>query len=176
MKALSFDDISLVPRFNNIGSRRDPDTSVQFGNLSLRIPVFSANMDTVTGADMAWAMLGQGGLGFLHRFCSIEDNVKIYQDATVVLGGPVPQVEAVVSLGVNEELDRFEALYEVGARYFCIDIAHGHSRAVGQLVKQIKEFSDDTFVVAGNVCHEAGAEYLASVGADAIKVFCPHRS
>jgi IMP dehydrogenase len=169
MKALSFDDISLVPRFNNIASRRDADTSVRFGNLYLRIPVFSANMDTITDVAMARRMRQLGGLGFLHRFCSIEDNIRLYKDATIVEIESIIQ-EAVVSLGVNEGLDRFHALYEVGARYFCIDIAHGHSRAVGQLIKQIKEFSDDTFVVAGNVCHEAGAEYLASVGADAIKI------
>ena len=53
MKALSFDDISLVPRYNNIASRKDVDTSVQFGKLKLDIPIFSSNMDTVTGPEMA---------------------------------------------------------------------------------------------------------------------------
>lgn len=76
MKALSFDDITLVPRYNNIASRKDVDTSVQFGAELLRIPVFSSNMDTVTGVTMALKMRELGGLGFLHRFSSIEDNVK----------------------------------------------------------------------------------------------------
>jgi IMP dehydrogenase len=126
---------------------------------------------------MAQTMWDLGGLGFLHRFCSIEDNVKLFQDATFEgLPENMPQVppysskRAVVSLGVNEGLDRFQALYEVGARYFCVDIAHGHSKEVGRLVRQIKEFSDDVFVVAGNVCTAEGAEYLVDKGADAIKV------
>lgn len=174
MKALSFDDISLVPRYNNIASRRDVDTSVQFGNVRLRIPVFSANMDTITGARMARAMHDHGGLGFLHRFCSIQDNIKLYQDSVLEwqnVNHPRKQeAEAVVSLGVNEELDRFEALYEAGARYFCVDIAHGHSRAVGRIVDQMRQAHDDTYIIAGNVCHAAGAEYLADKGAHAIKV------
>jgi len=185
MKALSFDDISLVPRYNNITSRRDVDTGVRFGDLDLKIPIFSSNMDTVTGTDMARTMYQLGGLGFLHRFCTVRQNVKLYQQATQTVHEKILSEypdkfqtfsnclhdhEAVVSLGVNEGLERFAALYEVGARYFCIDIAHGHSRAVGELITQIKEFSDDTFIVAGNVCHAAGAEYLADRGADAVKV------
>ena len=174
MKALSFDDISLVPRYNNIASRRDADTSVRFGDMVLQIPIMSANMDTITDVEMARTMRSLGGLGFLHRFCSIHDNTIMYQqasDSARMFDNERPMNrDAVVSLGVNEGLDRFHALYEVGARYFCIDIAHGHSRAVGQMIQQIKEFSDDTFVVAGNVCHAAGAEYLADKGADAVKV------
>jgi len=170
MKALSFDDISLVPRYNNITSRRDVDTSVQFGDLKLRIPVFSSNMDTVTDARMARRLHSLGGLGFLHRFCSIEDNAAMYYQARIAEPGNSHSPDAVVSLGVNEGLDRFHALYEVGARYFCVDIAHGHSQPVGRLVEQIKQFDSSVFVVAGNVCENAGASYLADKGADAIKV------
>lgn len=164
MKALSFDDISLVPRYNNIASRKDVSTNVQFGDLTLGIPVLSSNMDTITGLYMAAEIANEGGLGFLHRFMSIEDNAIMYDTLKT------REYEAVVSLGVNEGLDRFHALYEVGARYFCIDIAHGHSKSVGQMVQKIKDFSDDTFVIAGNVCHATGAEYLADKGADAVKV------
>jgi len=174
MKALSFDDISLVPRYNNIASRKDVDTSVRFGKLTLGAPILSANMDTITGVEMARTMRDTGGLGFLHRFCSIEENVELYTQAASNARAfdnerPMNR-EAVASLGVNEGLDRFHALHEVGARYFCIDIAHGHSKPVGRLIQQIKEFDDDVFVVAGNVCHAAGAEYLADKGADAVKV------
>jgi IMP dehydrogenase len=147
---------------------------VQFGKLKLDIPILSANMDTITGPEMARAMYQLGGIGFLHRFCSIEDNVGSYQQSfygpTSNSSSQPPICEAVVSLGVNEGLDRFHALYEVGARYFCVDIAHGHSKPVGHLIQQIKEFDDGVYVVAGNVCHATGAEYLADKGADAVKV------
>ena len=177
-KALSFDDISLVPRYNNSAGRKfdgeKQHTNVKFGDLTLSAPIFSSNMATVTGVEMARFMRHVGGLGFLHRFCSIEDNVELYTQAANnarVFDNERPMNrEAVVSLGVNEGLDRFHALYEVGARYFCIDIAHEHSRPVGQLIQQIKEFDENAFVVAGNVCESMGAGYLADKGADAIKV------
>jgi IMP dehydrogenase len=164
MKALSFDDISLVPRYNDIPSRNDVTTQVQFGDLTLAIPVFSANMDTITGSDMAREINFLGGFGFLHRFCSIEENIKMYSSVAAGSDG------AVISLGVNEGLDRFAALYEVGARYFCIDVAHGHSKAVGNMIKALKQARSDVFVIAGNVCTDTGAEYLAECGADAIKI------
>jgi len=174
MKALSFDDIQLVPRYNNIASRKDVNTSVQFGDLTLAAPIFSANMDTVTGSIMSRTMRARGGLGFLHRFCSIEDNVTMYEEAVAphrVIPNERPmRQEAVVSLGVNEGLDRFHALYEVGARYFCVDVAHGHSKPVGHMITAMKEFDSSVFIIGGNVCHATGAEYLADKGADAIKV------
>lgn len=174
MKALSFDDITLIPRFNDIKSRSDVDTSIKLGGLKCDIPVISSNMDTITGHKMAHQMRLMGGMGCLHRFCSIEDNIDMYYKATILeLGTIYPhreQFDCIVSIGVNEGLDRFQALYEVGARYFCIDVAHGHSRAVGHLIKQIREFSNDVYIIAGNVCTAEGAEYLADKGANAIKV------
>lgn len=175
MKALSFDDISLVPRYNNIASRRNVDTSVNFGGIHCSTPIFSSNMDTITGSDMAREMFRLGGLGFLHRFCSIEENVQLYRDSVFIQHNTRERKmsqcsEAVVSIGVNEGLDRFYALYESGARHFCIDIAHGHSDAVGSIIDQIKAARPDAFIVAGNVCTASGAEFLVDHGADAIKV------
>jgi IMP dehydrogenase len=178
MTALSYDDIALVPRFNNIPSRKKVDTSVQLGDLKLEIPLMSSNMDTITGVSMARAMYDLGGIGCLHRFCSIEDNVSMYREAvdgTVGDGdvlGPFycGDKHTIVSLGVNEGLDRFNILYEAGARYFCVDIAHGHSKAVGDMIKAMRASLRDVFIIAGNVCTPEGAEYLAEVGADAIKV------
>lgn len=170
MKALSFKDICLIPKYNDIPSRNDVDTSVQFGNLKLKIPVASANMDKITGAKMARKMYELGGIGFLHRFCSIEENILMYQRAVYDKSPNVKVAEAVVSLGVNEGLDRFSALYEVGARIFCVDIAHGHSKVMGKFVKQLRGSANDITIIAGNVCTYSGADYLSSCGADIIKI------
>lgn len=174
MKALSFDDITLVPNYSDLKSRKDVDTSVKFGNLTLKIPILSAAMDTITGHAMARKIYELGGLGFLHRFCSIEDNVKMYQDAILEWQNtslPRKQThEAVVSLGINEGMDRFHALYEVNARFFSIDVAHSHSKQVGKFIKQLKEFDESITLVAGSVCTYAGADYLSSCGADIIRV------
>ena len=74
--ALSYDDVLLAPRRSGIASRSDVDVSTRLSrNVRLAIPMVSANMDTVTGSDMAIAMARAGGIGFIHRFLSIEEQV-----------------------------------------------------------------------------------------------------
>lgn len=74
---LTFDDVLLVPQRSSIRSRGDVDTSTSLvPGIQLRIPVISSNMDTVTEARMAVAMAHAGGIGIIHRFMSIEDQVE----------------------------------------------------------------------------------------------------
>ena len=74
--ALTFDDVLLVPRRSRIRSRADVATRTQLTRrIALEIPVVSANMDTVTTAPMAIALAQLGGIGVLHRFLSVEDEV-----------------------------------------------------------------------------------------------------
>ena len=74
--ALTFDDVLLVPRRSRIRSRADVSTRTQLTRrIALEIPVVSANMDTVTTAPMAIALAQLGGIGVLHRFLSVEDEV-----------------------------------------------------------------------------------------------------
>jgi len=76
-KGLTFEDVLLVPRRSPIQSRRDVDTSTRLTDgIRLNIPVISANMDTVTEAKMAIAMARSGGIGILHRFMTIEQQVR----------------------------------------------------------------------------------------------------
>ncbi|MDD3284595.1 MAG: IMP dehydrogenase [Patescibacteria group bacterium] len=75
--ALTYDDVLIVPKKSFIKSRKDVDTSCKLSkNLKLNIPIISANMDTVTESRMAIAMAKLGGIGIIHRFCSIESQVK----------------------------------------------------------------------------------------------------
>src|SRR3990170_5863196 len=74
---LTFDDVLLVPKRSAIPSRSTVDTSTWLvPGIRLAIPIISANMDTVTEADMAIAMAHAGGIGILHRFMSIERQVE----------------------------------------------------------------------------------------------------
>jgi IMP dehydrogenase len=74
--ALSYDDVLLAPSKSTVRSRADIDVSTRFTrDLRLTVPVISANMDTVTEAEMAIAMARIGGIGIVHRFLTVDDQV-----------------------------------------------------------------------------------------------------
>lgn len=74
---LTYDDVLLVPKKSEIKSRQEVNTASKLSrNLSLKIPLVSANMDTVTESQMAMAMALAGGIGIIHRFCEIERQAK----------------------------------------------------------------------------------------------------
>lgn len=75
--ALTYDDVLLVPQYSDVASRRTLWTQTRLTRgIVLQAPILSANMDTVTESEMAIAMARQGGVGIIHRFMSIEDQVK----------------------------------------------------------------------------------------------------
>jgi IMP dehydrogenase len=76
-KGLTFDDVLLIPRRSSAASRQDTDTSARLtASIKMHIPIMSANMDTVTESRMAIAMARAGGIGILHRFMSVEAQVR----------------------------------------------------------------------------------------------------
>ncbi|WP_026939038.1 guanosine monophosphate reductase [Holophaga foetida] len=162
--AITFDDVLLIPAYNHHESRRLVDTSVtdKSGRLKLGLPVMTANMDTVTEDAMANFIGGKGGIGILHRFCSVEENLAMFRRCSH---------PTFISVGTAEgEMERVEALRDAGADYFCVDVAHGHARYVGKMVKRIRQMIPEACIMAGNVATYAGADYLASVKADIVKV------
>jgi IMP dehydrogenase len=122
-------------------------------------------MDTITGLAMADAISQFGGLGILHRFMSVEENLAEFKKLKE------PKVVG-ISIGIGEQgMERAEALVTAGAEIICVDVAHGHSKVVNQTVKELRaKFGENVCIIAGNVATYAGADYLAAAGADAIKV------
>ena len=162
-QAITFDDVLLIPAYNNFESRRVVSIAMsdRLQRLSLDLPVMSSNMDTITDSDMANFMQSKGGIGVLHRFMSITDNINAFQRC---------HGQVFVSVGCTEpELERAEALKQAGAHFFCIDVAHAHAKYVGKMLKQLRQLLPDACIMAGNVATYAGADYLASCGADIIK-------
>ncbi|WP_433052324.1 IMP dehydrogenase [Dactylosporangium sp. CS-033363] len=70
---LTFDDVLLLPGESDVVPSGVDTSSRVTRNITLRIPLVSSAMDTVTEARMAIAMARQGGIGTLHRNMSIED-------------------------------------------------------------------------------------------------------
>lgn len=292
MLGLTFDDVLLLPAESDvIPSQADTSTRLS-RNITLRIPLLSAAMDTVTESRMAIAMARQGGIGILQRNLSIEeqtrqaetvkrseagmvtDPVTCSPDDTLaevdalcsrfrISGVPVTDADGTLvgiitnrdmrfevdhtrpvrevmtkgplitaQVGVTAEAalgllrrhkveklplvdgagklrglitvkdfvkteqypnatkdpdgrllcgaaigvgtDAFQramSLVEAGVDILVVDTAHGHSRNVVEMVRNLKrELGDTVDVIGGNVATRAGAQALVEAGADAVKV------
>ncbi|MGO9160911.1 MAG: IMP dehydrogenase [Streptosporangiaceae bacterium] len=288
--ALTFDDVLLLPAYSALMPSEADTTARLTRRISLRVPLVSSAMDTVTEARMAVAMARQGGVGVLHRNMSVAEQaqqadvvkrseagmitnpVTCRPAATVadvdqlcaryrISGVPVtspdgilvgivtnrdirfvadhsrPVAEVMTSMplvtapegvaadealrllaankieklplvdqagrlrglitvkdfaksekfpsatkdsggrlvvgaavGVGEDAKRrAQALIDAGADFLVVDTAHGHSRAVLEMVAKIKANSQ-VEVVGGNIATRAGAQALIDAGADAVKV------
>jgi IMP dehydrogenase len=109
--ALTFDDVLLVPRRSRIRSRADVSTRTQLTRgIALEIPVVSANMDTVTTAPMAIALAQLGGIGVLHRFLSVDDEVaevvRVKRFRTRVISDPHTIAPAATLAQARSEAER----------------------------------------------------------------------
>ena len=289
-EALTFDDVLLVPSYSEV-IPRDVDTSTRLtAAISLRIPLVSSAMDTVTEAQTAIRMAREGGIGFLHKNMPIEDQARevtrvkkaesgiVVDPVTItadrrleaalalmrhhrISGLPVVdgekrpvgiltnrdvrfernldqkvgdvmtrklitvkdgvsleaakellhknriekllviddagrlkglitikdieqaeahpaaakddlgrlRVGAAVGVGADREA-RIDALVSAGADLICVDTAHGHSRGVLDVVKDIRRQFPKLQLVAGNVATGEGTKALIAAGVDAVKV------
>ena len=74
---ITFDDVLLVPKRSSVSSRQDIDTSTELSrNIKLNIPIVASNMDTVCESAMGIVMAQLGGIGIIHRFMSVEEQVN----------------------------------------------------------------------------------------------------
>jgi IMP dehydrogenase len=135
-KALTFDDVLLVPAFSQVLPRDTSLATRLSRNITLNLPLVSAAMDTVTEARLAIAMAQEGGIGIIHKNLSakmqaaevarvkryesgvLRDPITVGPNATVrdvielsrqhgVSGFPVLQGDKVVGIVTNRDL-RFE--------------------------------------------------------------------
>jgi IMP dehydrogenase len=138
-EVLSFDDVLIVPNFSNIASRKEVDTT-SFG---LKVPIISSNMDTITGHAMATEMSRLSAGACLHRFSTVQENIDEFKKS--------PK-STMVSIGIGPaELERAIWLFESGATYFVIDVAHGAATHVVQQYEKIRSIvKDNASIMVGN--------------------------
>lgn len=90
VESLTFDDVLLMPQYSDIKSRKEVNTKTQLtSTIYLNTPIVASNMDTVCESDMAIKMAQLGGIGFIHRYLTIEEQtqevlkVKTHHDVTI---------------------------------------------------------------------------------------------
>lgn len=92
-EGLGFDDVLLVPKKSSLSSRKNVNTETYLTrNIRIAIPIVSANMLNVTEHRMAIAMAQLGGIGIIHRFMSIEEQIeevkKVKRWESIVIDDP----------------------------------------------------------------------------------------
>lgn len=166
MPVFDYEDIQLVPNKCIVKSRSEIDTRIKFGPMTFNIPVVPANMQTVIDEKLAVWLAQNGYFYIMHRFDEDErlPFVKKMHDQGLF---------ASISVGVKPKehalIDELAAQNLV-PEYITIDIAHGHSDTVIEMIKHIKQAMPGVFVIAGNVGTPEGVRELENAGADATKV------
>lgn len=162
---LSLDDVLLLPQSSKINSRSEVDLSWSIGKIDFSIPIISANMDCVTGVDMAISLGKAGGLGVIPRFDPPDiqaKKVKKVKDKNVPVAA---------SIGIkDEDWQRLEVLINVGVDHINLDVANGHLKRVQEFAHKIKEKYPHINLSAGVVATPEGIENLFKAGVDIVKV------
>lgn len=166
MKIFDYEDIQLIPNKCIVKSRKECDTTVVLGKHTFKLPVVPANMQTIIDEELAIKLAKNGYFYIMHRFeeDSRADFIKTMKDLDLISS---------ISIGVKES--EYEFLSELKSQdlipdYITIDIAHGHSDSVINMIGFIKNLMPETFVIAGNVGTPQAIRDLENAGADATKL------
>ena len=165
-EALTFDDVTLVPKYSEI-LPSEVDTSIKLTDtLKLNIPLLSSAMDTITESKMAIAIAKAGGLGVIHRNLDIKkqiQEIKKVKKQKLLVG-------AAVGTGLKE-FHRAELIIKEKVDMIVVDTAHGHTKKVSEIIKFIKKKkSKKICLCAGNIATPEAAKFLLKLGVDVIKV------
>jgi len=165
-RAFDYDDVTLVPRVaSTLAHRSDADPHVTVGAADLQVPLLGSPMPDVCGVEMCLALAQEGALGILHRFQTVDAELRQLRAVTAA-GGPVG-----AAIGVTGDYqERFDRLVDAGCRIVCIDTANGAHVQVAEAVEWIRGRNQDVFIVGGNVASGETFRWLEELGVDAIRV------
>lgn len=166
MKIFDYEDIQLIPNKCIVESRSACDTSVVLGERTFKMPIVPANMQTILDDTLAQWLAQNGYFYVMHRF-EPQQRFKFIRS--------MQEQGLFSSISVGIKTEEYEFIAQLAAQqlipeYITIDIAHGHSNSVIQMIQHIKSLMPQTFVIAGNVGTPEGVRELENAGADATKV------
>ena len=165
-EALTYDDVLLAPKYSEILPSETKIETKLSKNLSLKIPIISSAMDTVTESSMAIEIAKLGGIGVIHR------NLEIKKQILEIKKVKSKNLKVGAAVGAGPlEIKRAEALLKEKIDLIVVDTAHGHTKKVAEIIKKIKKLkSKKTTLCAGNIATAEAAKFLSKLGVDAIKV------
>lgn len=161
LEGFTFDDVLIRPA----ASAMEPSEAkleTRIAGIPLALPFLSAAMDKVTEAKMATTLGKLGGLGVIHRNCSVEDQVAMVK--AVKKAG----VAVAAACGPFAE-ERAYALDKAGVDAIVIDCAHGHNLNVVKSAKKIKKHLKKAKMIYGNIATGEAAKAVCGF-VDAVKV------
>lgn len=166
MKVFDYEDIQLVPAKGIVESRSEVDTSVELGGRRFALPVVPANMQTVIDENLAIWLAENDYFYVMHRF---DEEARLPFIETM----HEKNLFASISLGVKS--DEYTFIEELAQKniipeYITIDVAHGHSEMVINMIHHVKTHLPDSFLIAGNIGTPEAVRELENAGADATKV------
>lgn len=187
MEGLTFDDLLLLPNYTTFPREQAELTTKLHSSITLKLPIISSPMDTVTETDMAIAMAQSGGLGIIHRNLQVDAQRKMVEAVKKAPTSPSGLrgaskgtasldkqgrylVGAAIGAGADME-ERVKALVGAGVDVIVVDSGHGHSQYIMDCVTFIKKnYKNKVVVMAGNVATYDGAKAMMKAGADILRV------
>ena len=165
-EAFTFDDVTLAPNYSEIMPSDVITETILSKYLTLKIPLLSSAMDTITESEMSIAIAKAGGIGVIHRNLNIKKQIleiKKVKSKNLLVGAAVGAGPA--------EIERAEAILKEKIDLIVVDTAHGHTKKVAEIIKKIKKIKPKkTALCAGNIATAEAAKFLENLGVDVIKV------
>ena len=160
---LGYDDISLLPNFSDINSRKEVDTTTKISrNFQIKLPIILSPMDTVSSVKSCVKLNKLGGAGVLHRFMPVEDQknkAKFIKDESNF---------CVTAIGLRDAEERIKATSTYTDIYF-LDTANGLAKNVEDFLRWYKTSGFSQDVIVGNTLTKESVYRLANLKADGFR-------
>lgn len=173
-KSLSYSDVYLKPRYSELLSRADADISVNFLGRKFKAPWMPANMASVINEDIAKWLSENDYFYIMHRFGNLQGfldraNSEKWKTISISIGVKEEDHKTIDEL-VEFQKGCAEFDEELRVDFVTIDIAHGHSILMRDMIWHIKKVLPTVKLIAGNVCTPEAVRDLTEWGADCVKV------
>lgn len=166
MKWLTFDDVCLVPTYSDLNSRIEPDLTAQLTRKTkISLPFLPSPMSSVIGLELGQKLMQKGIISVFHRFYNDKKELETWINEL--------SPNCYISWGLEnlENLSKFlKDISPLTPKGICLDVAHGHSKAMEKAITYVKMNHSNLEVIAGTVCTPNAVSDLISWGADAIRV------